>query len=213
MATTTQDIRRAQWLRTLRQWHWIGSAMTLIGLLLFSLTGITLNHVDKLDTAPKITQRTVQLPAALQTQLATLGARHARGDAQPGLPAVLETWSESVLGIDVRTSLAEWSDTELYLSMQRPGGDSWLSISLRNGAVKYQHTDRGWIAYLNDLHKGRYTGAVWAWFIDIVAVACLVFAVSGLLLLQMQARLRPGTWPLVGLGLLLPVLITLLFMH
>ncbi|NIV36045.1 MAG: hypothetical protein GWN58_43325, partial [Anaerolineae bacterium] len=32
------------WLGTLRQWHWISSALCLVGMLLFSVTGITLNH-------------------------------------------------------------------------------------------------------------------------------------------------------------------------
>jgi hypothetical protein len=33
--------RRAFWMRQLHQWHWISSALCLIGLLLFALTGIT----------------------------------------------------------------------------------------------------------------------------------------------------------------------------
>ena len=36
--------RRGFWLRTLHQWHWISSAICLIGMLLFAFTGITLNH-------------------------------------------------------------------------------------------------------------------------------------------------------------------------
>ena len=61
--------------------------------------------------------------------------------------------------------------------------------------------------------KGRNTGAAWRWFIDVFAVACLVFTVSGLFLLQMHARQRRSTWPWVALGLLLPALIALLFVH
>ena len=64
----------------------------------------------------------------------------------------------------------------------------------------YEVTDRGWIAYLNDLHKGRHTGAAWSWFLDVFAVAAIVFCVSGLLLLQLHSKRRPATWPVVGLG-------------
>ena len=96
---------------------------------------------------------------------------------------------------------AEWSADEVYLSLPRPGGDAWLSIDRASGAVEYERTDRGWIAYLNDLHKGRNTGAAWRWFIDIFALACLVFCITGLFLLQTAcAPARASTWPLVGAG-------------
>jgi hypothetical protein len=40
-----------------------------------------------------------------------------------------------------------------------------------------------------------------------------VFSLSGLFLLQMHARQRPSTWPMVGFGVLLPLLIALLLVH
>ena len=48
---------------------------------------------------------------------------------------------------------------------------------------------------------------VWAGF------AALIFATTGLLLLKMHSGHRPGTWPMVGLGLVLPLLLALLFIH
>jgi len=42
--------------------------------------------------------------------------------------------------------------------MPRPGGDAWLSIETDSGVLLYERTERGWISYLNDLHKGRNTG-------------------------------------------------------
>jgi hypothetical protein len=77
-------------------------------------------------------------------------------------------------------------------------------VALEDGQVEYEKTDRGWISYFNDLHKGRNTGAAWSWFIDVFAVACLVFCITGLFLLQMHAGKRPATWPLVALGLVAP---------
>ncbi len=107
----------------------------------------------------------------------------------------------------------EWSDDEIYVSLPRPGGDAWLTVSLEDGTVAHELTDRGWLSYFNDLHKGRNTGAVWSLFIDVFAFAALVFAVTGLLLLKMHAGNRPGTWPMVGLGLVLPLLLAILFIH
>ena len=117
------------------------------------------------------------------------------------------------MGISVGTRLAEWSEDEIYLSLPRPGGDAWLSIDLTSGDLLYERTDRGWVSYFNDLHKGRNTGRAWFWFIDVFSVACIIFCVTGLLLLQRYAGGRPSTWPLVGLGFVVPLILILLFMH
>jgi len=108
---------------------------------------------------------------------------------------------------------AEWSDDEIYLSLPRPGGDAWLRLSLADGEIEYERTDRGWLSYFNDLHKGRNTGAAWSWFIDIFAGAALVFSITGLFILKMHAGNRPFTWPMVGMGLVVPALLALLFIH
>ncbi len=77
----------------------------------------------------------------------------------------------------------------------------------------HEGTTRGFISYLNDLHKGRHTGAVWTWFIDVFAVACLLSAVTGLFTLQHHASRRPATWPVVAAGIVLPILLALLTIH
>jgi hypothetical protein len=63
------------------------------------------------------------------------------------------------------------------------------------------------------MHKGRNTGAVWSWFIDIFAVACVVFCITGFLILKYHAAKRPSTWPVVGFGIVLPIVLALLFVH
>jgi hypothetical protein len=149
----------------------------------------------------------------LLAQLNTLAADAEQRQYTPAIPPTLATWVQQTFGTTLANSTAEWSTRELYFSMQHPGVDSWVSISLRNGGAKYQNTNRGWIAYFNDLHKGRYAGTAWAWFIDLIAAACLMFSITGLFILKMHANNRPSTWPLVGLGLLVPLLLALLFIH
>ncbi|MDX9875015.1 MAG: PepSY-associated TM helix domain-containing protein [Spongiibacteraceae bacterium] len=190
---------------TVRQWHWISSAICLVGMLLFAITGITLNHAGQIEGRARVTTVERILPAALMKTLT-----EADGTT---LPSALRDWLADELGIDLGGGSPEWSDGELYIGLPRPGGDAWLSIDLESGELLYERTDRGWIAYLNDLHKGRDTGAVWRWFIDIFAVACVIFCITGLLLLQRHAATRPSTWPLVGAGLVIPMLLALLFMH
>lgn len=200
--------RRAYWLKTLHQWHWISSALCLVGMILFAVTGITLNHAAQIEAKPQIESREATLPAAL---LAALGDGPAAGET--ALPDALRAWLGEALGVAPGTRPAEWSASEIYLALPRPGGDAWLSIDRDSGEVLYERTDRGWISYLNDLHKGRNTGTAWSWFIDIFAAACLVFCLTGLVLLQLHGGHRPATWPVVGLGVLVPLLLALLFVH
>jgi hypothetical protein len=200
--------RRAYWLKTLHQWHWISAAVSLLGLLLFAVTGITLNHAGRIEGKPQVTTRTATVPHALLAE--ALAAPHADGAV---LPAALARWLAAQWSVRAAGRRPEWSDDEIYVSLPRPGGDAWISIDTRSGAATYEVTDRGWLSYFNDLHKGRNAGTLWSWFIDVFAVACLLFAVTGLCLLQLHARQRGATWPLVFLGVLVPLLIAILFIH
>lgn len=213
MNVIVNNPRRAYWLKTLHQWHWISSAVSLIGILLFSVTGITLNHSQQIDSAPRISEQAAIVPAGLLAQINALAADAELRQYTPATPPALTAWVKQSFGAELDGSNADWHTREVYFSLQRPGGDAWVSISLRSGGAKYQNTDRGWIAYFNDLHKGRYTGTAWAWCIDLIAAACLMFSITGLFILQLHARNRPATWPLVGFGLLVPLLLALLFIH
>jgi hypothetical protein len=199
---------RAFWMRQLYQWHWISSALCLIGLLLFALTGITLNHARQIEATPQVVDRMVTLPPALRAMVAGEDARKAAP-----LPGAVVDWLDDTLATRVAGRAGEWSADEIYLSLPRPGGDGWLSIDRATGEVQYEVTRRGAVAYLNDLHKGRNAGPVWGWFIDVFALACLVFSITGLFLLKFHAARRRSTWPLVALGLVLPLLLALIFIH
>lgn len=203
-----QANRRAWWMRQFRQWHWISGAVSLISMLLFAITGITLNHSAAIEAKPEVTTREAAIAAPIVQALA--------GEPRTGrapVPAALAAAVLASLGVDIAGREAEWSETEAYIALPRPGGDAWISVDRESGAVTYERTDRGWISYLNDLHKGRHAGPAWSLFIDVFAVASILFCITGLLLLQMYAKGRGATWPLVGLGFGIPVLLALLFIH
>lgn len=201
--------RRGAWRKVLLKLHWVSSALCLLGLLLFSATGITLNHAAQIEAKPKITRSTLPLPGALLPELRRLAATAPAA----ALPSAVDAWLGANFHVDLGAASPEWTTGEIYLPLPRPGGDAWLRISLEDGGVEYELTERGWISWLNDLHKGRHTGGMWSLFIDLFALACLFFSATGLLLLQMQAGQRPATWPLVAFGCLLPALLALLFIH
>jgi hypothetical protein len=192
--------------RTMHLWHWISAAVCFAALILFTVTGITLNHAAAFSAAPEVKSHEARLPQAELAQLT--GA-----DAQASLPRPLQDWLEKEFDIDLANAGIEWSDDELYLSAPGPGRDAWISLDRATGVAKSETTDRGWLAYFNDLHKGRNTGLAWTLFIDVVAVACLFFALTGLVLLWIQARQRTSTWPLVGGGVGLVVVLMIFFAH
>ncbi len=197
---------RMQVYRLTHQLHWISAAVCFAALALFTITGITLNHASSIGAQPVVTTRTAQLPPALLPALAA-------DESQESVPAPVNDWVRTEFGFDAAAANAEWSEEELYLSAPGPGRDAWVSIDRAGGAAKFEATDRGWISYFNDLHKGRNTGFVWTLFIDVVAAAVLFFSLTGLILLQIQARQRKSTWPLVIGGTVLVFILTLFFVH
>lgn len=204
--------RRAVWLKRMHEWHWISSAVALVGILLFSVTGITLNHADRLESGQQRYSSTRRpVPAELVTSLKAAVDQYGEGDAEPTAP--LRAWILQQYGVDTAGHVASWKKSEIYFSLERPGGDAWLKLDLDQAFALYTVTDAGWIAYFNDLHKGRHTGVGWSWFIDVLAGACTVFAITGFIILQMHAKNRAMTWPLVGFGLIVPLLIALLLIH
>jgi uncharacterized protein len=204
--------RRAYWLKTLHQWHWISSAMCLIGLLLFAVTGITLNNAGHIGAKPKVTTLEQTLAPEMTALLNAPSTPKADKAAAP-LPPGLREWIAEALKVEIDAREAEWSPQEVYVSLPRPGGDAWLRIDREAGRIEYERTDRGWVSYFNDLHKGRSTGKAWSWFLDVFSVSCLIFSITGLFILKMHAGNRPTTWPLVGAGLVIPLLLAILFIH
>ncbi len=208
MKSAADQHRRSFWLKQLHQWHWISAAVSLVGMMLFAITGITLNHAGQIEAQPKVVSRKAELPADLLALLAK-----GPEEGKRPLPVQLEPFLDKAVGADVAGREGEWSSSEVYVALARPGGDAWLSIDRETGAVEHEKTTRGAVSLLNDLHKGRNSGKAWAWFIDVFAVACVIFTVTGLILLQFHARARPLTWPLVALGLAGPVVLIILFVH
>jgi uncharacterized protein len=204
--------RRAIWLKRMHEWHWISAAVALLGLLFFAITGITLNHAGSFEASKQgYSAVSKDMPPPLVASLKEDLQVNGEGESGPTEP--LRQWISATFDIETSGRDGQWRDGQISFSLERPGGDAWMKLDLVRGVAEYHVTDSGWIAYLNDLHKGRHTGAVWSWFIDLIAVACVLFAVTGFVILKMHAANRAMTWPLVAFGLLVPLVIAALFIH
>lgn len=198
---------RAKLLREILRWHWISAAICLAGTLAFAITGITLNHAGSIPAQPQTETREGELPEALRPALQR--AEGAGGE----LPAATRAWLARAMKVKAPAGPVEWSPGEAYVALPGPGADGWVTIDTATGQTAYERTTRGAIAYFNDLHKGRNTGPAWSWFIDVFAVACVVFSVTGLVLLYLHAHARKSTWPLVAAGVVIPLLLALFLIH
>ena len=195
-------------LMTIRKWHWMSSALCFVCMLLFSVTGITLNHAGSIEASPTTTHLEGVVPESVMTELVL-----AKEQKNMEMPEPILRWFNDTHKLKFSRTQAEINDTELYLALPRPGGDAWLSVDTETGDFEYESTSRGWISYANDLHKGRNTGMAWIYFMDVFAVACIIFSVTGFLLLQRYADTRSQTWPLLGAGLVVPILFMLFLIH
>lgn len=200
---------RNRFARTFYSWHWMSAAISMVAMLFFAVTGITLNHAATIPATPTVVTHEAVLPPAVRAAVADDGL------AEADVAASISGAMREMFRMDVSGRLAEWewSPEEIYIALPRAGGDAWVSIDRATGVATAEEVDRGWIAYVNDLHKGRNTGAVWSLFIDIFAVACVIFTLTGLFLLYVHAAKRPRTWPLVLGGAALPLLVLLFFLH
>src|SRR3546814_5001170 len=87
----TSKSRKAFWLKQLHMWHWMSSAVSLIGLLLFAVTGSTLNHAADIEATPVVTEVAATMPPAM---LARLKAAAPAAEKAPLPPAVADRSEE-----------------------------------------------------------------------------------------------------------------------
>ena len=194
------------WKRQLRQWHWISSALCLAFVTLFAITGITLNHAGTFEAEGTSAVAEYDLPQDLTDRLARL-------EGEVMLPGDLASRIHAQTGVDVSGVPGRAEYGEIAFDLARPGRDANLVIALDEGRAYHEEVDRGAIAMLNDLHKGRNAGPAWSLLIDLAAACFIVFGLSGFGLLWIQARSRPSTWPLTSFGLVLPLIAFILFVH
>lgn len=209
MTKPQDNRRRSYWLKTLHEWHWVSSAMCLIGMLLFAVTGFTLNHAGQIEVKPRVVSQQATVPGAL---LATVKAAPPPPKDRGRCPLRCRTGRARSGRWTRRTARPSGRPTK---SMSRCRARRRCLVACepgrRRGRVR-AHRPRLDLLPQRPA-QGPQHGAAWSWFIDIFAAACLVFTVTGLFILKMHAGNRPFTWPMVGMGLVIPVVLALLFIH
>ncbi|PQJ63793.1 peptidase [Vibrio chagasii] len=167
-----------------RRLHVYISMALLFVVLFFSVTGITLNRPELFESSqPNIQRSTLTLPASLftiqdgrlkadQTAFETFLFEEAN---LSGVPSGLDIYAEIEDG--------ELLLGEVSMDFKGPGYNASVFVDVTSEIVEVETTNYGVIALLNDLHKGRNSGEVWKWFIDITALLMIFFVLTGVCLL------------------------------
>ena len=153
-----------------RRLHVYISMALLFVVLFFSVTGITLNRPELFESSqPNVQRSTLK---ADQTAFETFLFEEAN---LSGVPSGLDIYAEIEDG--------ELLLGEVSMDFKGPGYNASVFVDVTSEIVEVETTNYGVIALLNDLHKGRNSGEVWKWFIDITALLMIFFVLTGVCLL------------------------------
>src|SRR3546814_11219466 len=111
--------------------------VSLIGLLLFAVTGFTLNHAADIEATPVVTEVAATMPPAM---LARLKAAAPAAEKAP-LPPAVSAWVAHSFPVKALGE-AEWSADDVYLAAPRPGGDAWVAIDPATGEASRERPAR-----------------------------------------------------------------------
>jgi hypothetical protein len=178
--------------------RWLHIYLSMFGLaavLFFSVTGLTLNHPNWFFAGA---ERSVQAEGRLPTKWlhARSSTASATDDPDPSRDVdKLEIVEQLRKSHGIRGALAEFrvDERECQVTFKGPGYAADAFIDRETGKYDLTQTYHGFIAVINDLHKGRDTGPVWSVLIDVSAIVMTVIALTGLVLLfYLKLRRIPG---------------------
>ena len=186
------NIRFAKLMRWL---HIYLSMFSLAVVLFFSVTGITLNHPDWFFSGAESTHE-AEGEIKRRSGCTSRGPRQPRTAGEPDRQvSKLEIVEHLRNAHAIHGALADFrvDEGECVVSFKGPGYAADAFIDRETGQYRLTETYHGFIAVINDLHKGRDTGPVWSVLIDVSAVLMTVISLTGLVLLfYLKLRRIPG---------------------
>lgn len=183
----------ASWSRWL---HIYVSMISFVIVLFFSVTGLTLNHLDWFPEKNIVTELKGKLPISWVNNPDT--SKVQKLEIVESLRA-----NQQVKGLvnDFRMD-----ESEISISFQGPGYTADVYINRQTGNFELSTNEMGFVAVVNDLHKGRDTSNSWKLLIDISAIFLIFISLTGLILLLYLKKRRLWGLILLVLGFLLSFL-------
>lgn len=169
--------------RQSRAWHGYLSAFAFLTLIFFAITGLLLNHPEWIEAKGE------QPEAERTVQLAPADLAAARQAADPSR-ALAELVRKQAPLIGSYQS-GEVIDEEAMIRLEGPKGSSDIALDLATGQAEVTIKKARLIDTLNELHRGKNSGAAWKAVIDISAILVLALSIIGyVLFFSLRFRLR-----------------------
>ena len=161
--------------------------------LFFAVTGLTLNHAEYFSHGEVV-----------KNLNGSLSAKEMGPKDHPDTLAIVEHIrnTDHVRGA-VNTEDLRVDDDQITFSFRGPGYSADTTVDRATGKYQVVETKAGFVAVINDLHKGRDSGKVWSWVIDGSAILLTLVSLSGLVLIFFIYKRRTS-------GLLLAAIATAL---
>lgn len=177
-------------LMILARWLHIYLSMASFAIIFFfAVTGLALNHQDWFTGQ----QKTIQARGSLDRKFVT--------------PKVAEAdviaYLRRVHGIRGAVNDFRIEDNDCSIAFKGPGYAADVLIDRATGSYEVTETRVGWVAILNDLHKGRDTGKAWSRLIDLSAVLMTLVSITGLALIFFLHKKRVTGLLALGAGAVL----------
>ena len=182
--------------RTVAEWsRWLHiylSMFSFVIVLFFSVTGLTLNHLDWFPEKEVLNELDGRLNPAWVNATDTAKVKK------------LEIVEFLRASHQVKGQLNDFriDESECSISFQGPGYTADVFVDRTKGSYHLSERSLGVIAWANDLHKGRDTGQGWKWVIDFSAIFMTVISLTGLILLLFIKKKRANglLWLVLGIG-------------
>lgn len=146
----------------------------------FAVTGLTLNHTDWFADQ----QSTAQLKGNVES-------KWVKTDSDDKV-AKLEIVEQLRRTHGIKAALSEFriDEAQCSVSFKGPGYSADAFINRESGEYDLTENRMGFVAIMNDLHKGRDTGRAWAKLIDVSAIFMTLVSLTGMALIFFLKRWR-----------------------
>lgn len=171
--------------------------VSFIIILFFSITGLTLNHADFFQNTTNIIEEKGTVDSAWVIQVDTLKIKK------------LELVEYIRAKYKIKGAVQDFriDDREISFSFKAPGFQADAFVERSDASYILTITNQGIMGFVNDLHKGRDTGKVWLWVIDISAILMILISLTGMILLLFLKKKRLPGIILIILGGLISYLV------
>jgi hypothetical protein len=166
---------------------------SMLAVLFFALTGITLNHPEwTFGGGESTTEVSGRLPTGWRS-----------GSQVDWL--VVADYLRQHHGVRGTVADRRVEGSEASISFKAPGYSADCFVDLGTGSYQLTAASQGFVGALNDFHRGRDAGSAWAWVVDLAGAFLALLSITGIGLLLYLRKLRSRGLALLALGCVLVV--------